>query len=74
VVVIELYDPSGNRIAEVSEEEAGFTAGKVRAFQANWTVPKNAVKGSYTVGISVYAEGRESLLWRKESAARFAVK
>ena len=73
MVAIEIYDPAGNKVSEVVQDNSGFVAGTARTFQANWTVPSNAAKGTYSVSIGVFSAGQGSLWSRNDSAAQFTV-
>jgi len=72
-VVIELYDPNGDRISVLTQQNSSFIAGNVRTFRANWTVPTNAANGTYTIGIGLYSRALGSLLSWNDSAVRFTV-
>jgi hypothetical protein len=73
LVAIEIHDPAGKKVSEVVQDNSGFVAGTARTFQANWTVPSGATKGTYTVSIGVFSLGRGSLWSWNDSAARFTV-
>ena len=73
-IVMELYDPEGDRVSRLVQKDASFVAGKAQTFQANWTVPTNPAKGTYTLSLAIYSKGQGSLWSLNESAASFTVR
>lgn len=61
---IEIYDPSGTRVAQSWQTGVIFTAGQtVPANPLVWTVPQGAVPGIYTVKLGVWDGSNAIQLW-----------
>ena len=48
LVDLELYDPSGAKVAQQVWDAQAFSAGQRRSFTLNWSAPSGAALGSYT--------------------------
>src|ERR687885_2227160 len=73
LVDVEVYDPSGARALQQSFDGQTFAAGQTRAYPVSWSVPANALPGTYTVKIGVFAPGWASLYQWNDAAAQLQV-
>jgi len=73
LVDIEIYDPDGQRAAQKFYDNEAFIPNTPRSFALSWTAPSNAVRGTYTVRIGVFAPGWSQLYSWNNSAVTFLV-
>jgi hypothetical protein len=73
VVDLELFGPSGTRVAQQSQSLQDFDAGTARGYPWTWTVPTTAASGTYTLKLGVFTTGWASNLYWNDNAATLVV-
>jgi hypothetical protein len=73
LVDIEIYDPTGQKVGQRFYDNESFAAKNARSFSMSWAVPSNAIKGTYTVRIGIFAPGWVNLYSWNDSAGSFRV-
>lgn len=73
LIDLEVYDPSGNKVGQRFFDNESFIANKARNVSMSWSVPVDAVKGTYTVRVGIFAPAWASLYSWNDSAVRFLV-
>jgi hypothetical protein len=68
---LEIYGPSGQRVAQQFWDNQALTAGFSRSFTLNWTPPGGSARGTYTVKIGVFQPAWGSLFTWNDRAATF---
>ena len=73
LVDLELYDPSGAKVAQQVWDAQAFSAGQRRTFSMNWSAPSGAPLGSYTIRAGVFRPAWAGLLHWNGSAGSLSV-
>ena len=74
LVDVELYDPSGTRVGQVSWDRQAFSANLTRSFSTSFKLPANAKTGTWTVKVGVFNPGWAGMLSWTNSATTFVLK
>jgi hypothetical protein len=72
-VVIEVDNPSGQRVFQQSFDKQAFAAGETKPYSVSWAIPSNAARTTYTVKLGVFKQGRGVLYHWNDKAAKFTV-
>jgi Cellulase (glycosyl hydrolase family 5) len=73
VVVLYIYTPDGNFLDQVYFQDQAFTANEDKPYNWNWTVPQDAVGGTYSVRIGAFDSAFTDRLYWNDAAAQFIV-
>ena len=72
LVDVEVYDPSGNKALQKVFDNESFTANERRTYPVSWTVPSDAVAGTYAVRAGVFGPGWGQLYTWDNDVAQFS--
>jgi endoglucanase len=74
LVSVGVYPPGGAlAVSQESFDSQSFVAGQARSYPVNWTVPADAVAGTYRVSLGVFSPGWGTQYSWVDSAATFEV-
>jgi hypothetical protein len=74
LIDLEVYNSSGQKVFQQYWDGQPFSANVSRTFTANWRVPSNLPRGTYTVKIGVFSPGWSGMHTWNNSAATFTVR
>jgi uncharacterized membrane protein len=73
LVDVEVYDSVGRRVHQEMMDNQVFEAGETKDYSTAFTLPLDALKGTYTVKVGLFGAGMSTMLDWNNSAAQFTV-
>jgi hypothetical protein len=73
LVDVEVYDTSGNKVAQQTYDNQAFGAGETKSYTYTWPLPASTSHGTYSVKIGVFSPGWGRLYAWNDSAAKVIV-
>jgi hypothetical protein len=74
LIDVEVYSPSGARVAYQVFDSQSFSAGQSRVYAMPYDVPSNGALGTYTVKVGVFSPGWGTLYSWNDRATQFSVR
>lgn len=73
LVDIEVFDSVGRRVHQQMQDNQSFAAGETKDYSTTFTLPLDALEGTYTVKVGLFGAGMTTMLDWNDNAAQFTV-